>query len=122
MDREGNGPFRPGATDPLLGNKTYGEEEESFSEAVANATTNQSTEYNAYRPQEWVVGSTLDPNMLQRPLLTPPEVALHTLDPSMLQGLDLTPSRVALDIPTGPSVNAAVASVSSGIQCSHEET
>ncbi|KAL6803601.1 hypothetical protein J3E68DRAFT_178712 [Trichoderma sp. SZMC 28012] len=122
MDPDGNGPFRPGATDPLLGNETCGEEDHGFSEAVVNATTNQSTEYNAYMPQEWVVGSTLDPSMLQRLPLTSPEVALHTLDPSMLPSSDLTPPEVALGIPTDPSVDAYVPSVFSGIQRSHDET
>ncbi|KAF3071423.1 hypothetical protein CFAM422_006235 [Trichoderma lentiforme] len=122
MDWDRNDPFRPGATDPLLGNETYGKEEESFSEAVTNMTTNQSTEYNAYGSQEWAVGSTLNPSMLHSAPLTPLGIALHTLDPSMLQSSDLTPPGVALDIPTGPSVNADVASVSSGIQRSDEET
>lgn len=102
MDPDGNSPFKPGATDPLLGNETCGEEDHGFSEAVTNATTNQSTEYNAYMPQEWGVGS--------------------TLDPSMLPSSDLTPPEVALGIPTGPSVDAYVPSVFSGIQRSHDET
>ncbi|KAL5093592.1 hypothetical protein Trisim1_010321 [Trichoderma cf. simile WF8] len=122
MDPDGNGPFRPGATDPLLGNETYGEEDQGFLEAVADTSTNEFTEHNEYIAQAWGIGPTLDPNILHSSPPTPPGVALGIIDPSMLEGSDLTTPGVALGIPTGPSVNAYIDSVSSGFQCSHEET
>ncbi|KAK4081213.1 uncharacterized protein Triagg1_2745 [Trichoderma aggressivum f. europaeum] len=102
MDRDGNGPFRLGAANPLLGDETYGEEGQGFPEAIADAFTNQSTGHDAYGAQEWGDGG--------------------TLNPSMLQGSDLTPPGVALGIPTGPSGDAYVDSVPSGIEGSHDET
>ncbi|PNP51100.1 hypothetical protein THARTR1_08328 [Trichoderma harzianum] len=107
MDWDGNGPFKPGAANPpLMGHETYGEEDQGFPEAVADTAANQFTEHNAYEhgAQEWGDGATLNPRLLR------------------VQTSHLTPPGVALAIPTGPSVDAYVDSVPSGIQCSHEET
>lgn len=122
MDWDDNGAFRPGAVNPLLGHETCGEEDQSFPGAVADTITNEFTEHNAYIAQEWGVGPTLDPSILHSSPPTPPGVASGIIDPSMLEGSGLTTPGVALGIPTGPSVDADVASDSSGIQRSHDET
>ncbi|KAL7907356.1 hypothetical protein GGI35DRAFT_87142 [Trichoderma velutinum] len=103
MNWDDNGPFRRGAANPILGDETYGVEEDLGSlEPVATTITDQLTIHNAYGAQEWGDGP--------------------TLDPSLLQNSDLTPPGVALGIPTGPSIGTYVDSVPSEIQCSHEET
>ncbi|QYS95447.1 hypothetical protein H0G86_002739 [Trichoderma simmonsii] len=102
MSWDGNGAFKPGAANPpLLADETYGEEDQSFSGAVADTITNEFTEHNASIAQEWGVRPTLDPSILHSSPPTPPGVASGIIDPSMLEGSGLTTPGVALGSPFG---------------------